>query len=130
MAIMTMVGQLGRTVYPFPEGLDLADAEAMAVYFETIPVGSLLFSLASYILAALLGGLGACSMSKENPPFFSFVVGGAVLMLVSKALRAFDYPGWFNVASVVGILLAIGFSVVLANRLGFNNPSASPLASK
>ena len=128
MFVMTALGQLRNSVYPFTEGLDMKDAAAMAQYLATVPIGYHLLSLGSYCLAAFLGGLGACSMSKENPLFFTFVVGGAVLMLVSKALRATEYPSWFNVASVVGILVAMVLSVVIAKRLGFDNPSQAPAA--
>ena len=70
MLLVTAIGALGRTIYPLPEGMDMKDAVAMASYVETIPTGALLFSLASWFLGALLGGLGACSMAKENPIFF------------------------------------------------------------
>ncbi|MDF1836799.1 MAG: hypothetical protein P1V35_02925 [Planctomycetota bacterium] len=130
MFVVTVLGQLKLSMYPLPEGTDMKDVAAMGVYLAEAPVGYHLLSLFAYCLAALLGGLGACSMAKENPPFFSFVVGGAVLMYVSKALREVDYPVWFNAASVIGIVSAIALSVVLANRLGFNNPSQSPLASE
>ncbi len=127
MFLMTILGQLRNSIYPLPEGMDMKDAEAMGQYLANVPVGYHLMSLAAYGLAAFGGGLGACSMSKENPLFFTFVVGGAVLMLVSKALRATDYPSWFNVACVVGIVVAMVLSVTVAKRLGFDNPSKAPL---
>ncbi|MFT5200475.1 MAG: putative membrane protein YeaQ/YmgE (transglycosylase-associated protein family) [Planctomycetota bacterium] len=127
MLLVISIGALGRMLYPLPEGMDMKDAAAMASYVATIPTGALLFSLASWWLGALLGGLGACSMAKENPLFFSFIIGGALMGLVSKTLRAFDYPDWFNWTSILGILGAIFVSVILAKRLGFDNPSQSPL---
>ncbi len=126
MFLMTLVGSVGLKVYPMPEGLMMDDAEGMATYFATIPLGAILFSMASWMLGALGGSLGACSMAKENAAFFTVVVGGGVLLIVSKALRKFDYPDWFNIVSVVGILCMMVLAVLLAKRLGFDNPTQTP----
>ena len=126
--VVTFVRSIGLSVYPLPEGMDMADAEALALYIETIPTGALLFSLASWWLGTMAGGLGACSMAKEKPAFFTFIVGGALLGMVSKALRASDYPAWFNGASVLGIIVSMIVCVALAKRFGFDLPSQRPQA--
>ncbi|MCA9000362.1 MAG: hypothetical protein KDB61_00465 [Planctomycetes bacterium] len=127
MAILTLVGKVGHSVYPMPEGLDRTDAQAMAEYVKTLPTGALLFTGAGWWLGALLGGLGACSMAKENALFFSVVIAGGIVYLASKSLRAFDYPGWFDGASIGGILVALFLAVLIARRLGFDQPSQAPI---
>ena len=57
-----LVQKIGHAVYPPPVGMDPKDMEAMKAYVAELPIGALLFVIASYFIGTTAGTCAACDV--------------------------------------------------------------------
>ena len=114
LVLIIAIEALSHAVYPVPEGLDLTNQEALQAYIMDLPIAALLFVLAAWLVATLVGGLLACFIAKESPLVYSAIIGGLVLLGTSINLMSIPHPRWFSITSVVAIIATI----FLSGRLG------------
>ena len=104
-ALVWVVETIGHIVYPPPDDLNFADAEAMRDYVATLPIGALLFVAGAWFIAATAGTCAACAIGTASPMRFALVVGGLVFVAASVNLFMIPHPAWFSVLGLVGILI-------------------------
>ncbi len=114
VVLIIAIEALGHTVYPVPDGLDLANPEVLKAYMIDAPIAALLLVLGAWLVAALVGGLSACFIAKESPLVYSAIIGGLVLMGTVINLISIPHPLWFSITSVVAIIVTI----FVTGRLG------------
>lgn len=104
--LIAAVEGISSTVYPLPEGLDMADRAALANYTMNMPMGAYLFVLAGWILGAFGGGAVAVIISKHSR---TAIIVGAILTLGGLAnMYMIPHPTWFW---IVGVLVFIPSAV-------------------
>jgi hypothetical protein len=107
VGLVSVIEYLGHQVYPIPQGLNVNDTEAMALYVASLPLGALAFVLASWAIGTLAGGWLAAVIAGEKHYLFAGIVG--VLMLAGSimTLVAIVHPTWFAVTGIVLIVLMV-----------------------
>ena len=121
--LIIVIEALGHAVYPPPGGLEITNTEAMRDYVMGLPIAALLFVMAAWLVAALVGGLLACFIAREKPLVYSAIVGGLVLLGTIINLISIPHPLWFSTISIVAIIATI----FVTSRLG-SSFAASPRA--
>ncbi|MDJ0749077.1 MAG: hypothetical protein QNJ11_06315 [Woeseiaceae bacterium] len=111
-ALVWVVEKTGHAVYPPPENLNFADAEAMQDYVATLPLGALLFVAAAWFAGAAAGTCAACAIGTARPMYLAVVVGGLVFVAASINLLMIPHPIWFSVLGLAGILVGAGLGTM------------------
>lgn len=101
-----LIDAIGHIFYPIPADLDQNDMAAWAEFVKAMPLGALLFVLAGWFIATLVGGWLACFIVKVKPMLFAGIVGGLMLIVNIISLVMIPHPLWFSITAVIGILLA------------------------
>ena len=114
VVLIIAIEALGHSVYPPPANIDMSDTEAMQAYVTSLPIGALLFVLAAWLMATLVGGLLACLIARETPLVYAAIVGGLVLLGTIINLMSIPHPLWFSAISVLAIIATI----FVTGRLG------------
>ncbi|MDH5454646.1 MAG: hypothetical protein OEY37_01165 [Gammaproteobacteria bacterium] len=101
--LVWLVETAGHAVYPPPEGLNFADADAMREYIDGLPAGALLFVIAAWFIGTVGGTCAACAIGTMLPRVFAIFIG--CLMLVATAMNVImiPHPNWFIVLAVIAI---------------------------
>ena len=123
VVLIIAIEALGHSVYPPPANMDITDTESMRTIIMGLPIGALLFVLAAWLVATLVGGLLACFIARETPLVYSAIVGGLVLLGTIINLVSIPHPLWFSVTSVLAIIAMI----FVSSRLG-SAFAAAPVA--
>lgn len=103
--LVWLVEMAGHAVYPPPEGLNFADADAMREYIDGLPLGALLFVAAAWFIGTVGGTCAACAIGTARPLIFAGVVGGLMLIGTIFNLVAIPHPLWFSVLGIAGIVV-------------------------
>jgi hypothetical protein len=114
VVLIIAIEALGHVVYPPPDDLDLTDTAALHAYIMDAPIAALLFVLAAWLVATLVGGTLACFIARETPLVYAAIVGGLVLLGTIINLMSIPHPLWFSITSVLAIIATI----FLTSRLG------------
>lgn len=114
VVIIIAIEALGHAVYPPPQGVDPTNEEALRAYVMSAPIAALLFVMAAWLVATLVGGLLACFIAGETPMIYAAIVGGLVLLATLINLYAIPHPMWFSITSVLAIIATI----LVTGRLG------------
>ncbi len=117
-----LIDKVGHMVYPIPAGLDLTDPDAIRPYLATLPVGAILFVLASSVVAAFDGTLIACLIGNMKARVSGSVVGGFVFAASVANFIAIPHPLWLALATLAGVVL----STLLAMRLAIAISGTQP----
>ena len=120
-ALVMLVEKIGHSVYPPPEGLDVADAEAMRDYVASLPIGALLFVAAAWFIGATAGTCAACAIGTARPMYLAVVVGGLLFIGASANLLMFPHPIWFSVLGLTGILVGAGLGTMCRRATAGNS---------
>ncbi|MCI0340457.1 MAG: hypothetical protein L0216_04800 [Planctomycetales bacterium] len=99
MLLITLVQQVSHRVYPMPPGVTPQKKEEFAAWVKTLPLGALLFVLASYILGSFGGGLVAALVGAALWP--ALVVGGLLMAMGIMILFEIPHPPWFAVVTLL-----------------------------
>jgi hypothetical protein len=100
-----LVQKIGHAVYPPPEGLDLNDMAAMKAYVAGLPVGALLFVVASYFIGTAVGTCVACAVGTMLPRVFALLIGCLMLVATTMNVMMIPHPTWFIIVAVVAIVV-------------------------
>ncbi len=116
VGIIWAIESLGHRFYPPPAGLDFADAEAMRVYVNTLPLGALLFVPAAWFIGTLGGTFVACRIGTASRQVFALAVGGLVLAATVVNLVMIPHPMWFSVLGVAAVLVGAWLGAIFGGR--------------
>lgn len=88
---------LNLVFYPMPEGVEMADQEAMSAYFERLPATAFLLPIVAHLAQAFVGGLIAARMGASRPVMLAMIVGtlsmvGGIVNLMTPGI-----PTWMAV---------------------------------
>ena len=111
----------GAAAYPPPPGLDVTDPQQLAAFIEAAPAMAMMFVLAGYALAALIGGWVAARISRAHPRIAALLVGAMVLAGVIANTMMIPHPLWMTAA---GVLLPLP-AAWLGARLARPHPRAA-----
>jgi len=106
MLSVWLVQKIGHAVYPPPTEIDFNDIEVMKAYVETLPIGALLFVIASYFIGTAVGTCAACAIGTMMPRVFAMFVGMVMLVATALNVAMIPHPAWFIIAAVVAIAVA------------------------
>lgn len=118
MLTIQLVEMLGHLVYPPPADFEFGDHEQVRDFISTLPVGSILFVGAAWVLGAFLGTLAGALLARSGALPYAIVVGGLVLAGAATMLVIIPHPWWFTIAAPAGIVIAAFLAVIVAPRLG------------
>ena len=105
MASVWLVQKIGHAVYPAPADIDLKNMEAMKAYVASLPIGALLFVVASYFIGAAFGTCAACTIGTMLPRIFAILIGCLMLVATAMNVMMIPHPTWFIVLAVVAIVI-------------------------
>ena len=115
--IVWVVEMLGHAVYPPPDNLNFADADAMQAYITTLPVPALLFVAAAWFAGTLGGILVACRIGIARNKVFAGIITGLMLLATAYNLAVIPHPLWFSVIGIAGILLAAWLALKISPKI-------------
>ncbi len=116
MSVIMFVQFIGHAVVPPPAGMDPGDPDSVRAAMAGMPIGALLFVLASYFAGAFFGTFVATWLGGASPLINSIVVGGLVFAATVANLVMIPHPLWFSIAALAGIPVAAFFGGRLAPR--------------
>ena len=105
MLSVWLVQKIGHAVYPVPTDIDFNDMEVMKAYVATLPVGALLFVIASYFVGTTAGTCAACAIGTMLPRIYAILIGCLMLVATSMNVMMIPHPTWFIVAAVIAIVV-------------------------
>lgn len=108
--------KIGHSVYPPPANMDPSNTEEFMTYVASMPLGALLFVLASYLIGAFDGVFIACLVARMKYHVFGVIVGGLMLVATIANLILIPHPLWFSIAAVAGIAGSAVMAVFIAMR--------------
>ena len=100
-AVIASVQMIGMAVYPPPADIDWNDREALRQIIEQMPLGSMLFILASYTLGTFCGAWLAARIAGHRPLIPALIVAG--FFLLASVVNLYSLPGhptWFMIANL------------------------------
>ncbi|NNC78260.1 MAG: hypothetical protein HKN77_09880 [Woeseiaceae bacterium] len=103
---------ISHTIFPVPAGLEVNNTAAMSEYISTVPIAAMLLVVAGYIVATFDGTFIAAWIGNAKPFIFALVVGVLMLVATVSTLIMIPHPIWFNIASVVGIIVAAWMATI------------------
>jgi uncharacterized protein YacL len=103
MLSVWLVQKIGHAVYPVPVGMDPNDMEAMKAYVAELPIGALLFVIASYFIGTTAGTCAACAIGTMLPRIYAILIGCLMLVATTMNVMMIPHPTWFIVVAVIAI---------------------------
>lgn len=114
--LVAAIQRIGHVVYPIPSHIDFTNTEQITAYIQTLPLGALLFVLASYFIATFSGGVIAAFLSKNKPYIFSGIVGVFILLASAANMWFIPHPVWFMALAILGIIFSALFAGKIMSR--------------
>lgn len=105
MLSVWLVQKIGHAVYPVPADIDPNNIEAMRAYVASLPIGALLFVVASYFIGTTVGTCAACNIGNMLPRVFAILIGCLMLVATAANVMMVPHPTWFIVLAVVAIVI-------------------------
>lgn len=96
-----LVQAIGQYFYPFPEGTDSADIEALKLYVQYAPFMALFFVIISYFLGALVSGFVSTKVANDGKLVYAAIC--AVFFLMASIYNMFMLPTpiWFWILGIL-----------------------------
>lgn len=113
-AIVWAIEMIGHAVYPPPDNLNFADANAMQAYIAALPVAALLFIAAAWFAGTLGGIIVACRVGTAQNKIFAGLIAGLMLLATAYNLAVIPHPLWFSVVGIAAILMAAWLALKLS----------------
>lgn len=103
-----LVQSIGNYFYPFPEGTDSSDPEALKSYVQNAPFMALFFVIISYFFGALVSGFVSTKIANDGKMVYAIIC--AIFFLIASIYNMFMLPTpiWFWIFGI----LVWGFSFV------------------
>ena len=118
IGLVWAIESFGHSIYPPPEGLDFADADAMRAYTSSLPIGALLFVAAAWFVGTLAGTYAACRIGTASPLVFVLIVGGLMLVATTINLLMIPHPHWFSALGIIAIMVGTWLGKLLGGKTG------------
>ncbi len=118
IGLVWAIESFGHSIYPPPEGLDFADADAMRAYTSSLPIGALLFVAAAWFVGTLAGTYAACRIGTASPLVFVLIVGGLMLVATTINLLMIPHPHWFSALGIIAIMVGAWLGKLLGGKTG------------
>lgn len=106
MGVIMLVETIGHTVSGGPAMPDVNNAEAVAAYAASLPMGSLISVLIAWVGGTAAGVVAGSIIAPGRSFFIAIVVGALVLLGAVMQLMQFPHPMWLVVSSMIGIPVA------------------------
>jgi len=121
MLSVWLVQKIGHAVYPPQADIDLNDIEAMKAYVATLPIGALLFVVASYFIGTTVGTCIACTIGTMLPRIYALLIGCLMLVATTMNVMMIPHPTWFILAAVVAIVVGAWLGTMCKRAIAGNN---------
>jgi hypothetical protein len=103
MAVIMIVESLGHKLSGGPPMPDVQDADALAAYAASLPLGSLVSVLIAWIGGTAAGVVAGSLIAPSRQGFIAVLVGVLVMLGTIAQVTQFPHPMWLIASSVVGI---------------------------
>ena len=120
MLSVWLVQKIGHAVYPPQADIDLNDIEAMKAYVATLPIGALLFVVASYFIGTTVGTCIACTIGTMLPRIYALLIGCLMLVATTMNVMMIPHPTWFILAAVVAIVVGAWLGTMCKRAIAGN----------
>ena len=114
--VVAVVEGIGHAIYAPAVMPDTADADAVAAFIRSMPLGAFLFVLGAYLLATIAGGVIAALLARRHGMRLAIVVGALILTASAANFVALPHPAWFVAATVIGVPVAAWLTGRAASR--------------
>jgi hypothetical protein len=121
MLSVWLIQKIGHAVYPPPADIDLNDIEAMKTYVATLPIGALLFVVASYFIGTTTGTCIACTIGTMLPRIYALLIGCLMLVATTMNVMMIPHPTWFILAAVVAIVAGAWLGTMCKRAIAGND---------
>ena len=120
VAVLTVMFMdwLSHSLFPFPDGLEITDTEALNVYIESLPLTALLLVLAGNLIATFDGVVTACLIGQIRPFFYALLIGMLMIAATASNLLMFRHPNWYSASVLIGIVLSAWLAMLFARKIG------------
>ena len=110
MVNMALINLNFALVAPMPEGLDMADPEALGAFIATLPAAAFILVIAAHLGQAFIGGWVAARLGASHPMRLALIVGAVTLAGGVGALMMIPGPSW--------MVLELPFYMIVADWAG------------
>lgn len=96
-----LVQSIGQYFYPFPEGTDSSDMEALKLYVQNAPFMALFFVIISYFSGALVSGYVSTRIANDGKVVYAIIC--ALFFLIASIYNMFMLPTpiWFWILGIL-----------------------------
>ena len=119
VAVLTVmfVEWISHSLFPFPDGLEIVDTEALNAHIKSLPLTAFLLVLAGNLIATFDGVLTACLIGRVKPFFYALLIGMLMIAATVSNLLMFQHPNWYSAAVLIGIVLSAWLAVTIASKI-------------
>lgn len=119
VAVLTVmfVEWISHSLFPFPDGLEITDTEALNAHIGSLPVTAFLLVLAGNLIATFDGVLAACLIGRIKPFFYALLIGMLMIAATASNLLMFRHPNWYAAAVLIGIVLSAWLAMIFAGKI-------------
>ncbi|MCH7980083.1 MAG: hypothetical protein IID59_01145 [Proteobacteria bacterium] len=119
VAVLTVkfVEWFSHSLYPFPDGLEITDTEALNAHIGSLPLTAFLLVLAGNLIATFDGVITACLIGRIRPFFYALLIGMLMIAATASNLLMFRHPNWYAAAVLIGIVLSAWLAMIFAGKL-------------
>ncbi len=119
VAVLTVmfVEWISHSLFPFPDGLEITDTEALNAHIGSLPLTAFLIVLAGNLIATFDGVLAACLIGRIKPFYYALLIGMLMIAATVSNLLMFQHPNWYSAAVLIGIVLSAWLAVTIASRI-------------
>jgi len=121
MLSVWLVQKIGHAVYPPQADIDLNEFEAVKAYVATLPIGALLFVVASYFIGTTVGTCIACTIGTMLPRIYALLIGCLMLVATTMNVMMIPHPTWFILAAVVAIVAGAWLGTMCKRAIAGND---------
>ena len=90
---------LSMLAYPFPNGVEMSDIDAIASYIKTAPLGSLILVMVAHLGGTFISGISVALVRANIKA--SYIVGGFFTLAGIYNLYVLPHPIWFNIEAIL-----------------------------
>ena len=119
VAVLTVmfVEWIGHSLFPFPDGLEITDTEALNAHIGSLPLTAFLLVLAGNLIATFDGVITACLIGRIKPFFYALLIGMLMIAATASNLLMFRHPNWYAAAVLIGIVLSAWLAMIFAGKI-------------
>ena len=115
MITISIIEQLGHTLFPYPDGAKPMDMEWIKNNIDLIPRGSMIAVIIAHGVGIAVGMFVAGLISKTSI-IPAYVVSGLMIIATVGNWILIPSPIWFNIADGIGVIAGFLFGKPLARR--------------